>query len=80
MIEQKARGLTDEQVEEEITRLLSSPLVALAKQEQRVRYRRRQYMYQLRSFERRGRELAESGITADVLNWIERDCDDGEDL
>ena len=36
--------LTDEQVELEIERLSESPAVMLARQEQRIKYRRRQYM------------------------------------
>ena len=43
--------MTDEMVEEEILRLQSSPLVKLAKREEAIRYRRRQYMYQLRMYE-----------------------------
>ena len=35
--------LTDDEVEREITRLLNSPYVKLAKQEERIRCRRRQY-------------------------------------
>lgn len=70
--------LTDEQVEKEIERLLESPLVKLAKKEERIRYKRRQYLYQLRSLERRGRELQKSGITLDILNGIEAETPDTE--
>ena len=35
--------LTDEQVEQEIEKLQDSPLVKLARKEQRIRYKRRQY-------------------------------------
>ena len=49
----KEWGLTDEQVEKEIERLTQSPLVALARREQRLRYRRRQYLYQLRDLEKK---------------------------
>lgn len=59
--------LTDEQVEKEIERLRSSEFVKLAKKEESIRYRRRQYLYSLRTYEKKGRELAESGITMDVL-------------
>lgn len=59
--------LTDEQVEMEIERLKVSPAVALAKQEQAIKMRRRQYMYQLRWLEKRGKELAKIGITPDDL-------------
>lgn len=72
-------GLTDEQVEQEIERLTNSPLVALARREQRIRYRRRQYLYQLRDLEKRGKALEKSGITMEVLNGLygEEETDDG---
>lgn len=63
--------LTDDQVEQEIERLLESPLVKLAKKEMRIKYKRRQYLYQLRNYEKRGRELQKAGITMDILNGIE---------
>jgi len=68
MEEMKKHGLTDEEVEQEITRLQKSPYVELARKEQRIRYKRRQYLYSLRSFEKRGIELTESGITLDMLD------------
>ena len=43
----KEYGLTDEQVEAEIERLNASEAVALARREARLRYKRRQYLYQL---------------------------------
>lgn len=55
--------LTDEQVEQEIERLTHSEDVALAKKEIRIKYKRRQYMYQLRTMEKRGKELARQGYT-----------------
>lgn len=61
-------GLTDEQVEQEIERLTQSPLVALARREQRIRYRRRQFLYQLRDLEKKGKALEKAGITMEVLN------------
>lgn len=60
--------LTDEQVEEEIERLLDSDDVKLAKQESRIKNKRRQYMYKLRGLEKRGKELAELGINADNMD------------
>ena len=60
--------LTDEQVEQEIERLTQSPLVALARREQRLKYRRRQYLYQLRDLEKKGRALEKAGINMEVLN------------
>ena len=70
--------LTDEQVEKEIDRLHASPLVKLAKKEQRIRYRRRQYLYQLRNLEKRGRDLQEAGITMDILSGLEAETPDGD--
>lgn len=60
--------LTDEGVEAEIARLRESEYVKLAKREQAIRYRRRQYMYQLRTMEKRGKQLAEAGWTLDSLD------------
>lgn len=59
--------LTDEAVEEEIIRLQSSPLVKLARREEAIRNRRRQYMYQLRMYEKKGKALAAQGITLEEL-------------
>ena len=64
----KEFGLTDEQVEQEIERLRESPLVALARREARLKYRRRQYLYQLRDLEKKGKALEKAGITMEVLN------------
>ena len=62
--------LTDEQVEQEIERLRQSPLVALARREQRIRYRRRQFLYTLRDLEKKGRALEKAGINMEVLNAL----------
>ena len=59
--------VTDAQVEAEIERLLESPYVKLAKKEEQIRYRRRQYMYALRSYEKKGKALAEAGVTMEKL-------------
>lgn len=59
--------ITDEMVEEEIKRLQNSPLVKLARREEAIRNRRRQYMYQLRSYEKKGKALAAEGITIEQL-------------
>lgn len=71
--------LTDEQVEKEIEKLIDSPLVKLAKKELRIKYKRRQYLYQLRNLEKRGRELQKSGITMDILNGIESETPNTEE-
>lgn len=72
----KEWGLTDEQVEEEIERLSQSPYVALARREHRIRYRRRQFLYQLRDLEKKGKALEKAGITMEVLNAMARMCDE----
>ena len=59
--------LTDEQVEMEIERLRCDPMVQLARKEERIRYRRRQQLYQLRNLEKRGLALAAKGITYDNI-------------
>lgn len=59
--------LTDEQVEMEISRLLRSDAVQLAKKEIRIKYKRRQYMYQLRNMEKRGKQLEADGITLENM-------------
>ena len=66
----KREVLTDEQVEKEISRLSKSEDVKLAKQETRIKNRRRQYMYQLRVMEKRGKELAELGITSENMEQM----------
>lgn len=66
--------LTDEQVEREIERLTESPLVKLAKKDELIKYRRRQYLYKLRGYEKKGKELAESGITMEILEALGKEC------
>lgn len=70
--------LTDEQVELEIKRLLESPDVKLAKRAESVRNRRRQYMYGLRTYEKKGKELAKLGVTMELLESMAKGCDDIE--
>ena len=59
--------LTDEQVELEIARLREDPYVKLAKAEERIRYRRRQYLYGLRNLEKKGKAMAAAGLTLEML-------------
>jgi hypothetical protein len=70
--------LTDEQVEIEIEKLQNSALVKLARKEERIRYQRRQYLYTLRMYERKGKELAKSGITMEILEKMAKGCDEEE--
>lgn len=73
--------LTDEQVEMEIERLRTNPMVQLARKEERIRYKRRQALYQLRNLEKRGLALAARGITYDNIETelFRDDLEDFED-
>lgn len=62
-----AEFMTDEQVEMEIRRLTNTEEVQLARKEQRIKYKQRQYLYQLRNLEKRGRQLKKQGITMDNI-------------
>lgn len=59
--------LTDEAVEAEIAKLQHSDFVKLARKEMRLKYKRRQALYQLRNLEKRGKELAKAGITPENI-------------
>lgn len=74
----KNNYLTDEQVEKEIARLQESPHVKLARKEERIRYARRQYLYTLRMYEKKGKELASSGITMEMLIELAKGCDESD--
>ena len=65
--------MSDEMVEEEILRLQSSPLVKLARREEAIRNRRRQYMYQLRMYEKKGKALEAQGVTLEELEEMAGD-------
>lgn len=65
--------LTDEQVEAEIEKLKKSQFVKLAKKEEQIRYRRRQYLYGLRQYEKKGKELAKAGITIEMLESLDNE-------
>ena len=68
--------MTDEMVEEEILRLQTSPHVKLARREEAIRNRRRQYMYQLRMYEKKGKQLEAQGITLEELEEMAGDLYD----
>lgn len=59
--------MTDEMIEQEIARLQESELVKLARKELRIRERRKQYMWTLRYYEKRGKELAAEGYTLENI-------------
>ena len=71
-------GLTDEQVEVEIAKLNESEYVALARREARLKYKRRQYLYQLRDLEKKGKALVAAGITRELLDELYKQCDEEE--
>lgn len=62
--------LTDQEVEMEIETLKTSPMVQLARKEQRLKYKQRQVLYQLRNLEKRGCQLADKGITMDNIEMM----------
>jgi len=62
--------IPDEAVEAEIARLQDSPYVKLARREENIRNRRRQYMYQLRAYEKKGRGLEAVGVTMEYLDEL----------
>lgn len=72
--------LTDEAVEREIERLTGTEAVRLARKELRLKYKRRQALYQLRALEKRGNELLAAGITyeniEDMMQAAEDDLKD----
>lgn len=59
--------MTDEEILNECERLTQSEAVRLARKEQRLIYKARQYLYQLRNLEKRGHELLAKGITYDNI-------------
>ena len=63
----RRKATPDELVEAEIARLQASPDVKLAKKEQNLIYRRRQYMCTLRNMEKRGKQLRAEGWTEEAL-------------
>ena len=68
--------LSDEEVEAEIERLNASEAVALARRKARLEYRRRQYLYQLRDLEKKGKALMKAGITREVLDAMYSTCEE----
>lgn len=69
----REKMLTDEQIEAEIQRLSKSPLVKLAKKEERIRFKKRQKYYLLKCYEKKGQALLDAGITMDMLNKIDKE-------
>lgn len=68
---EKNRNITDEEVEIEIAALRADPDVQLAKAEAREKYRRRQYLYGLRSLKKRGQQLRSDPEYAWLVEAVE---------
>lgn len=68
--------LTDEQVEQEIEKLKQSPYVKLARKDARIKYKRRQALYNLRDLEKKGKALSKAGITMEMLEKMDNDDDE----
>lgn len=66
----KKNRMTDEQVEREIELLKKSPDVKLCKKYEYAINYRRQYLYSLRSMDKKGKELRASGITEESLEKL----------
>lgn len=67
--------LTDLEVEQEIERLTACETVRLARREQRLKYKRRQFLYTLRALEKRGAELQEMGVTMENIDAMIENAD-----
>ena len=63
--------IPDDRIDAEIERLNNSEAVKLARREQRINYRKRQYLYQLRWYEKRGLELMKNGVTMETLDILD---------
>lgn len=72
----KGKAMTDAMIAAEVERLSTSEAVALARAEQRFKYRERQYMYVLRHLEKRGKELMAQGITKEHFKRMEKAMDE----
>ena len=70
--------MTEEMVDQEIARLMESHYVKLAKREETIRNRKRQYLYKLRGYEKRGKTLEAQGITMEELEEIGAMLYDGD--
>lgn len=68
----KNDNLTDEQVEIEIAQLKKDPDVILAKKEEQIRNKRRQYLYCLRSMKKRGKQLRNDPEFAWLIEALEK--------
>lgn len=68
----------DELVDAEIARLRKTDAVKLAQKEQRLLYRKRKYLADLRWLEKRGKALMAEGWTLDTLELLFKDIPEEE--
>jgi hypothetical protein len=61
---------TDDTVEAEIARLEESEFVKLARKEKQIKYRRKQYMWNMQYMEARGKQLASNGVTFENMEEV----------
>lgn len=74
-----SRKITPEElVDAEIERLKKTDAVKLAEKEQRLLYRKRKYLAQLKWLEKRGNKLMAEGWTLDTLELLLRDIPEEE--
>lgn len=74
-----SRKITPEElVDAEIERLKKTDAVKLAQKEQRLLYRKRKYLADLRWLEKRGKALMAEGWTLDTLELLFKDIPDEE--
>lgn len=74
-----SRKITPEElVDAEIERLKKTDAVKLAQKEQRLLYRKRKYLADLRWLEKRGKALMAEGWTLDTLELLFRDIPEEE--
>jgi hypothetical protein len=43
-------------------------------EKERIRLRRRQHLYRLRTYKKKGKELASAGITIEMLEALDKEC------
>ena len=72
-------GLSDAEVEKEIEILSASDEVKLARKEMRLRYKKRQKLYNLRALYKQGKELLGAGITSEILDSIYANLGEDDD-
>lgn len=65
----------EELVDAEIERLKKTDAVKLAQKEQRLLYRKRKYLADLRWLEKRGKKLMAEGWTLDTLELLFKEID-----